>query len=136
MTTEFYWLTLTVLMTALFWVPYVLDRHIVRGIWPPLSSNLPETGTPSSLWAQRAIKAHQNAVENLAIIVPAVLIAHALNISTPATKMAAMVYFFARLVHYLVYIVGGAGIPLVRTLAFTVGWVAQIVFLLTILRWI
>ena len=133
MTTELYWLTLTVLMTALFWVPYILDRLAVRGVWPALSDTQPEGGGPHSLWAQRAIKAHQNGVENLAIIVPAVLIAHLLNISSPATKMAVVVYFFARLVHFLVYL---AGVPVVRTLAFTVGWLAQIVIIASILRWI
>ena len=133
MTTELYWLTLTVLMTALFWVPYILDRLAVRGVWPALSDTKPEGGGPHSLWAQRAIKAHQNGVENLAIMVPAVLTAHLLNISSPATRMAVIVYFFARLLHFLVYL---AGVPLVRTLAFTVGWGAQIVMLASILRWI
>ena len=133
MTTELYWLTLTVLMTALFWLPYILDRLAVRGVWPALSDTKPEGGGPHSLWAQRAIKAHQNGVENLAIFVPAVLVTHLLAISTPATKMAVVVYFFARLAHFLVYL---AGVPLVRTLAFTVGWVAQIVLLASILRWI
>ena len=38
MTTELYWMTLTVFMTALFWVPYVLDRYIVRGFWPALAA--------------------------------------------------------------------------------------------------
>jgi hypothetical protein len=37
MTTELYWLTLTVLMTALFWVPYFLDRVAVRGMWSTIS---------------------------------------------------------------------------------------------------
>jgi len=132
-TTELYWLTLTVLMTALFWVPYILDRLAVRGVWPALSDPKPEGGGPHSLWAQRAIKAHQNGVENLAIMVPGVLIAHLLNISSPATKMAVVVFFFARLVHFLVYL---AGVPLVRTLAFAVGWAAQIVMLANVLRWI
>ncbi len=133
MTTELYWLTLTILMTALFWVPYLLDRLAVRGFWPAISDSKPETGEPHSLWAQRAIKAHQNGVENLAILVPAVLIAHLLNISTPATKMAVVVYFFARLLHFFVYM---AGVPLVRTLAFAVGWGAQLIILASILRWI
>jgi len=132
-TTELYWLTLTALMTALFWVPYILDRLAVRGVWPALSDTQPENGGPHSLWAQRAIKAHQNGVENLAIFVPAVLIAHLLNISTPATKMAVVVYFFARLVHFFVYL---AGVPVVRTLTFAVGWGAQIVILANILHWI
>ena len=133
MTKELYWLTLTVLMTALFWVPYLLDRLAVRGFWLAVSDNKPETGEPHSLWAQRAIKAHTNGVENLAIFVPAVLIAHLLNISTPATKMAVVVYFFARLIHFFVYL---AGVPVARTLAFAAGWAAQIVILASILHWI
>ena len=133
MTTELYWLTLTVLMTALFWLPYILDRLAVRGVVPALSDTQPEGGGPHSLWARRAIKAHTNAVENLAIFVPAVLVAHVLNISTPATRMAVVVYFLARLVHFIVYT---AGVPVARTLAFAVGWAAQMVILLSILKWI
>ena len=133
MTTELYWLTLTTLMTALFWVPYILDRLAVRGVVPALSDTKPESGGPHSLWAQRAIKAHQNAVENLAIFAPAVLVAHVLGISTPATQTAVVVYFFARLVHFLVYT---AGVPVVRTLAFAVGWGAQIIIIASVLRWL
>jgi uncharacterized MAPEG superfamily protein len=133
MTTELYWLTLTVLMTALFWVTYLLDRLAVRGLWLTLANPQPEAGTHHSLWAQRAIKAHHNAVENLAIFAPLVLTAHVLSISSPATRAAAAAYFFARLVHFIVY---SAGIPVARTLAFTAGWIAQIVIIAAILRWI
>jgi uncharacterized MAPEG superfamily protein len=133
MPTELHWLTLTVLMTALFWVPYALDRLAVRGVWPVLSDRKPEAGGPHSLWAQRMIRAHQNAVENLAIFVPVVLIAHVLQISTPVTRAAVVVYFFARLAHFLVY---AAGVPVARTLAFWVGWGAQIAFVAAILGWL
>lgn len=134
MTTELYWMTLTVLMTALFWLPYILDRIAVRGLWGTIADNKPESGSrPHSLWAQRAARAHANAVENLAIFVPAVLTAHVLNISTPATQAAAAVYFFARLVHFAVHV---AGTPVLRTLAFATGWAAQMVILASILRWI
>ena len=44
MTTELYWMTLTVLMTALFWVPYILDRVAVRGLMPAISDTKPEDG--------------------------------------------------------------------------------------------
>ena len=44
-----------------------------------------------------------------------------------------VVYFFARLIHFLVY---AAGVPVVRTLAFTAGWLAQIAIIASILRWI
>jgi uncharacterized MAPEG superfamily protein len=133
MTTELYWLTLTALMTALFWATYVLDRPVTRGVGPWLMDTQPETGARHSPWAQRAIRAHQNAIENLAIFAPVVLTAHVLNISSPATRAAAAVYFFARLVHFIVQT---AGVPLVRTLAFLAGWVTQLVFVASILRWI
>lgn len=132
MTTELYWLTLTALMTALFWVPYVLNRMATSGPAGALAGSAPGSDGHSP-WAQRAIKAHYNAVENLAIFAPAVLVAHVLGISNAATKAAVIVYFFARLVHFVAY---SAGIPGVRTLAFTAGWLAQIAVIASILRWI
>ena len=132
MTTELYWLTLTALMTALFWVPYVLNRVAMLGLGGTLAGSAPDGGK-LSIWAQRAIRAHSNAVENLAIFAPIVLTAHVLGISTAATKAAVVVYFFARLAHYVVYT---AGIPAARTLTFTAGWLAQIAIIASILRWI
>ena len=132
MTTELYWLTLTALMTALFWVPYVLNRMVMNGLGGTLAGGAPDSGT-LSLWAQRAMKAHTNAVENLAIFAPIVLTAHVLGISNAATKAAVVVYFFARLLHFLVY---SAGIPAARTLTFTAGWLAQVAIIASILRWV
>lgn len=131
-TTELYWLTLTALMTALFWVPYVLDRIAATGLGGTLAGAAPESGKLAD-WAQRAIRAHGNAIENLAIFAPIVLTAHVLGISNAATRTAVVVYFFARLAHYAVY---AAGIPVARTLAFTAGWLAQIAIIASILRWI
>lgn len=132
MTTELYWLTLTALMTALFWVPYVLNRVAMTGLGGALAGGAPDSNSLSA-WAQRAIKAHGNAVENFAIFAPIVLTAHVLGISNATTKAAVVVYFFARLLHFLVY---SAGIPAARTLTFTAGWLAQIAIIASILRWI
>ena len=132
MTTELYWLTLTALMTALFWLPYVLNRMVMTGLGATIAGTSPNNSA-LSLWAQRAICAHHNAIENLAIFAPLVLTAHLLGISNPATKAAAAIYFAARLVHFVVY---SAGIALARTLAFAAGWAAQIMFVASILRWI
>jgi uncharacterized MAPEG superfamily protein len=133
MTTELYWLMMTALLTALLWVPYILDRIIVRGLWPAISDTKAETGQEQSEWGKRAMRAHMNAVENLAIMAPAVLVAHVLNISTPATQTAVMVYFFARLAHYLIYT---SGIPVLRTITFAIGWLCQIVVILAVIGWI
>jgi uncharacterized MAPEG superfamily protein len=133
MTTELHWLTLTLLMTALFWVPYILERIVGRGVVKVmLDARPPEAGGTQAAWAERAIRAHRNAVENLVLFAPSVLILHALGISTPATQAAVVVYFFARLVHFVVYT---ACIPVARTLAFAAAWAAQIVLLTAILGW-
>lgn len=128
---ELKWLIYVTIFTALMWVPYILNRLVTRGLWPSLSNAAAETGETPTIWARRALRAHANAVENLIIFVPAVLVVSILGISTPTTQYAAMVYFYARIVHYFVYILG---IPVVRTLAFAVAWAAQITILLSILK--
>ncbi|SRR6056297_3630706 len=133
MTTELYWLTLTIFMTGLFWLPYILNRIGVRGLVTAVSGTEAEHGSDQPMWAQRAMRAHANAVENLVLFAPAVLIAHVLDISTPVTQAAVIIYFFARLVHFVVYT---AGIPVARTLAYAAGWLATIVIVFTILGWI
>lgn len=129
MTTELYWLTLTALMTALFWVPYILDRIAVRGLLTAIGNPAPDA-KPQSGWAQRAMAAHSNALENLVIFAALVLVAHSIGISNEVTTTAAGVYFLARFAHFVVYVIG---IPGLRTLAFAVGWACQIAIGLSIL---
>lgn len=132
MTVELNWLTLVVLLTAVFWLPYVLDRIVVRGLWRTISNQGAETGEEHSDWAKAAMRAHANAVENLVIFAPLVLVLHAMDLSTPMTRMAVVLYFFARLVHFPVYVLR---VPVLRTLSFAAGWVAQMILALTALGW-
>jgi uncharacterized MAPEG superfamily protein len=129
---EFFWLTLTIAMTGLFWVPYIIDRIQVRGRYAAVDNPKP-TDTPQSPWAQRAMSAHANAVENLVIFAPLVLVAHALNISNGVTVGACIVYFWARLAHFVVYTMG---IPVGRTVAFTIGFFAQAALVLAIFQFV
>ena len=129
MTTELFWLTLTALLTALLWVPYILNRISVQGLMVAMS--YPTADTPEQApWAQRAQKAHANAAENLVVFAPLILVLHVTGSSSALTTAMAAVYFFARLAHYVVYL---AGIPVMRTLSFAIGWFAQFVLALTIL---
>ena len=128
MSQEFFWLALTVAMTGLIWVPYILDRVAKRGLMGTMANPGPGLAKQSE-WAERMRAAHYNAVENLAVFAPLILMLHALNISTGATVAAAATYFWARLVHLVVYTMG---IPVLRTLAFAVGFLAQAVLLLAV----
>ena len=122
MKTELWYLALVTAFTGLLWVPYILDRVRVRGLMDAVG--YPENPKPQSLWAQRMMRAHANAVENLVVFAALVLVANAAGISNGAIATAAMVYFWARVVHALAYTFG---VPWVRTLAFTVGWICQAV---------
>ena len=122
MKTELFYLALVTVFTALLWVPYILDRIMVGGLMDAVG--YPTHPKPQSPWAERLKKAHYNAVENLAVFAALVLVAHAAGISNAAIGTAAMVYFWARVVHALVYTLG---LPWVRTLAFTAGFLAQAV---------
>lgn len=128
MTTELYYLTLTAVLTGLLWVPYVLDRFFVRGILGAIG--YPENPKPQTPWAQRLMAAHANAVENLVVFAPLVLVAHAVGIVGGAVASAATLYFWCRLVHVIGYTFK---IPGVRTLSFVVGVVAQAIIAIQIL---
>jgi len=128
MTKELYWLTLTVAMTAILWVPYILDRIMVRGVIGATANPSPND-KPQSAWADRMNAAHANCVENLVVFVPLVLVAHELNIHSASTVFACALFFWCRLIYVAVYT---AGIPVLRTLAFTGGFVGQVILALAI----
>jgi uncharacterized MAPEG superfamily protein len=129
MSKELYWLTLTIAMTGLLWIPYILDRIMVRG---PIgaTANPSPNDKPQAAWAQRMMAAHTNSVENLVVFAPLVLTAHALNIHTASTAFACALFFWCRLIYVAVYT---AGIPVLRTLAFAGGFVGQAMLVLAIL---
>ena len=130
MSRELFWLTLTVALTGLLWIPYILDRCKVRGLRATMDNPKPND-TPQSPWAMRLYFAHTNAVENLVIFAPLVLILDSLNISTAVTVIACAIFFWARLAHAILY---ALGVPVLRTLAFTVGFICQVVLVLAIFR--
>ena len=128
MSSELYWLTLTVAMTGLLWVPYILDRIMIRGPIGATANPSPDD-KPQSAWAVRMMAAHANAVENLVVFAPLVLTAQALNVHTATTAFACALYFWSRLAHVAIYT---AGIPVLRTLSFAGGFIAQAILVLAI----
>lgn len=123
MSTELYYLVLVATLTALTWIPYILNTVSVRGLHDAVA--YPENPAPLSPWAQRMKAAHYNSVENLAVFGALVIVAHLVGVSDGATTTAAMVYFWARVAHLLVYTFG---IPWLRTLTFAVGYLAMLTF--------
>lgn len=121
----FIYLALSGVLTVLLWTPYILARLFVWGL-PTFLNNYPE-GFPAHqpeapLWAQRAQRAHLNMVETMPAFIAVVVAAALLETGTAAAVAEwAGVFFYARVLHAIVYI---AGVPYLRTPVYLVSWAA------------
>ena len=103
------------------WVPYVLSAMVNDG----LIASFKWQGNEKQrfIWAERAKRAHYNAIENLIPFAAIVIVAHLAEISNDATAAAATAFFWLRAIHYVVYTVG---ITYLRGPAYALSWLAQI----------
>ena len=116
-------------LTLFMWFPYIVSAIMRDGITVSLKRQGDER--PPSPWAERAKRAHYNAIENLVPFAILTLVAHVANISNDATQSAAVAYFGLRAAHYVFYVLG---ISVLRTVTFSGGWLAQICILYQILN--
>ena len=112
MTTELTLLIWSAVLTVVLAVIAVLGAMLQVGL-PTLAGNregMPEIGG----WAGRAARAHRNMLENLVLFAILVLVAKAINISNAMTVLGAQLFFWGRLGHAVIYLIG---IPWLRTAA-------------------
>src|SRR4051794_13519777 len=119
MKTELQYLVYVTIFTGLLWVPYILDRIAVGGLKDAVG--YPEV-VRQSAWGTRLKRAHLNAIENLVVFAVLILVADDLGVRNNAIGNAAILYFWARVVHAFAYTFA---LPWVRTLAFAAGFFAQ-----------
>jgi uncharacterized MAPEG superfamily protein len=117
-------------LTSLMWLPYILARLLSSGFMRTLTYE--GDSDPLPAWAQRAKKAHYNAIENLVPFAVVVLVANLTATANATTAFWSTIYLWARLVHYLGYT---SGIPFVRTLSFAIGWLATLIIFTQIIGW-
>jgi len=111
-----FWAVLSALLVAVMWVPYILDRIMVRGLMGAMAN--PSAGDkPQSPWARRQMRAHTVGVETLVAFGPIAAFTQLTIPGDGTAGMLAMTYFLGLLAHYVVYTLG---VPVVRTLAFAV----------------
>ena len=128
--TGFFWLALTGLMTALLWVPHVLTLILQEGVLDAFRD--PEALiAPKARWAQRAKRAHINAQMNFGIFAGLIIVAHLVGVAPDWLGRLAMVYFFARLFHYIVY---AMGLPFLRPSLFILGALVQAIIAVNIMQ--
>jgi len=120
MTTDLTYLALTAILTAALWIPYVVCQVMTNGALTP-ANYLDPAPRPVPLWGRRADRAYLNAVESFAPFAALVIIAHVAGKANAMTAFWVACFFWLRLVHAVVYLFA---IPYVRTLVFTLGFVA------------
>ena len=74
-------------------------------------------------FAGRAHRAHRNMLESLPLFIALVLMAQLIGRANATTLLGCQLFFWGRLVHWLIYL---AGIPWLRTLAWVVSVVGMI----------
>ena len=122
MTTDLTYLALTAVLTAALWIPYIVCQVMTNGLLEP-PNYVDPAQRPVPLWGKRADRAYLNAVECFAPFAALVLIAHVSGKSDAMTAFWAMSFFWLRLAHAVVY---WLAIPYVRTLVFTLAYVAVV----------
>jgi uncharacterized MAPEG superfamily protein len=122
MTADLKYLAFTAILTAALWIPYVISQVTTNGpLAPP--NYVDPTPRPVPPWGKRADRVYLNAVECFAPFAALVIIAHVTGKANAMTAFWAMSFFWLRLVHAVVYLLA---IPYVRTLVFTLGFVAVV----------
>jgi len=106
-------------LTLLVWaVALTLVQCVIAVLGATQQVGLPElAGNRENLpattgWADRAARAHRNMLESLVLFASLVLVAQVSGRANPMTALGAELFFWARLVYAIVYVIG---IPWVRT---------------------
>lgn len=125
MTTELTMLALAAALLLLLVLIQGLSGIIAQGL-PAMAGNRDHMPPPKP-FEGRTKRLVDNHREGLTIFAPLILAAAVAHISNPLTVLGAQLFFYSRLAHALLYLIG---VPWVRALAFAAG-VAGTVMILT-----
>lgn len=132
MTPELFWLTLTMLLAATMWLPFIIGVNTTESgqqVTKDGRANIPGMAP----WVQRANRAHLNLLEQAMPFAALVLLAHVLNVTSVVTVWAAIGFFWLRLAHAVFMITSGKQIP-IRPIIFTFAWLCPVAVGIEILR--
>ncbi len=115
MAMELKMLTLASLLTVVLALVGAAALILQRGLQYGFGNR--DQSEPLSPWGERALRAHRNMLENLPPFAALVLVAQVAGVANEATAWGAVLFFWGRVAHAVIYI---AGVPYLRTAAFVV----------------
>ena len=128
---EFY-TGLSAVWIAIAWVPYLLDRIMVRGLAGSMANPSPDLA-PQSDWAVRAKAAHVVAIQAFAAFAPLAILAMIRIPEDGYPNILAMTFFIGIFAHYVIYAIG---ITVLRTLSFSLAALSTLALGLRVLGFI
>ena len=126
MTTELWYLFLTTLLLTVLWIPFVVGSVMTAG---PLRPEEYRFGRNVEFppWVRRANRAHINLVEQFGPFAALVVIAHLTNVHTSVVVWCAILFFWVRVAHAVIYI-SGFSYLMARTVLFTIGFLLLMIY--------
>jgi|TARA_B110000967_G_C18584131_1_gene411173 uncharacterized MAPEG superfamily protein len=128
---EFY-TGLSTVWIAIAWVPYVLDRIMVRGLAGSMANPSPDLA-PQSDWAVRAKAAHVVAIQAFSAFAPLAILAMIRIPEDGYPNILAITFFIGIFAHYVIYVIG---ITVLRTLSFSLAALSTLALGLRVLGFI
>ena len=128
---EFY-TGLSAVWIAIAWVPYLLDRILVRGLVGAMANPSPDLA-PQSDWAVRAKAAHVVAIQAFSAFAPLAILAMIRIPEDGYPNILAMTFFIGIFAHYVIYAIG---ITVLRTLSFSLAALSTLALGLRVLGFI
>jgi len=125
MTIDLWILFSLALLTELLTLPPLVARGSVPGGIKWIFYNRDTELAGVAPWGGRAVRAHSNLANNLAMYAVVIGTAHFTGSTNDLTQVAGIVLLIARVLHALVYI---AGIPYLRTAVFAVAQFSMLVY--------
>jgi uncharacterized MAPEG superfamily protein len=117
---------------AIAWVPYVLDRIMVRGLAGSMANPSPDLA-PQSDWAVRAKAAHVVAIQAFSAFAPLAILAMIRIPEDGYPNILAITFFIGIFAHYVIYVIG---ITVLRTLSFSLAALSTLALGLRVLGFI
>ena len=128
---EFY-TGLSAVWIAIAWVPYLLDRIMVRGLVGAMANPSPDLA-PQSDWAVRAKAAHVVAIQAFSAFAPLAILAMIRLPEDGYPNILAMTFFIGIFAHYVIYAIG---FTVLRTLSFSLAALSTLALGLRVLGFI
>jgi uncharacterized MAPEG superfamily protein len=121
--TDLKYLAYLSMLTAALWIPYIVCQVMNNGPLQPKNYLDPSLPRPVPAWGQRAHRVYLNAIEVFAPFAALVITAQLSGKANAMTAFLSASFFYLRLAHAVVY---WAGLPYLRTILFTLAFIAEV----------